>query len=473
MTRNKLFAFLLLGFSTTTVIAQSRLDGDWQGVLKVPGNELHVVFHIKDSTATMDVIEQKAKGIAASGVIMKGDSVRINVAKLGAFYAGAIKSADLINGSWYQGGAALPMDIERGKELPAEVKLNRPQTPQPPYSYISEDVTFQNGDKSIQYGATLTLPNGAGPFPAVLLLNGSGLQNRDGEILGHKPFAVIADHLTKSGYAVLRVDDRGTGQTTGPVTDVTTADFAKDANAALDYLQTRKEINKKKIGLAGHSEGGIIAQMLATSRKDIDFVIFLASPAIKIRDLMLEQNAAILKNKPGMTEEGLKEYLMLYNSVTGAVVASKSAPEVKAGVLAAVKQWIDVTDPEIVLATIGVNDKNNWEGIGEQIAQNYLNAWTRYFLAYDPQPYLQKINAKVLALNGSKDVQVLSSSNLKGMEAGLAKSKSKYTIKELAGLNHLFQLCIRCTVDEYGKLEESFAPVALIAMTEWLDKNVK
>lgn len=471
MRLNKLLPFLLLGLSTP-VIAQHKIAGDWQGILNVPGSELHVVFHIKDSSGTtMDVIEQGVNDIPASGVILNGDSVRINISKLGAYFAGKINSTDEIKGRWFQGGASLPMDIRRN-EKPVALKLNRPQTPKAPFSYISEDVIFQNADKSIQYGATLTLPKGTGPFPAILLISGSGAQNRDEELFGHKPFAVIADHLTSHGYAVLRVDDRGVGKTSGERTSTTSADYVKDAAAAVDYLNSRKEINKKKIGLAGHSEGGMIAQILATQRKDIDFLIFLAGPGIKSTELMMEQNGAILK-RGGASDEIVTEYLKLYNSITQGVVAAKTTTEVKSNIADAIKKWRAVTDPQIVMATTGITDNTSEDVVAEKISQQFIDPWIRYFLAYDPQPYLEQINAKVLALNGDKDVQVISASNLKGIETALSKSKAKYTTKELPGLNHLFQTCSRCTVDEYAKLEETFAPMALNVMVEWLDKNVK
>lgn len=466
--RIKLLAPVLL--LSATAVAQQKFSGMWQGVLNA-GRPLHMAFHIKDSTAaTLDVLEQNVKDFAASGVNIIGDSIHINFSKLSSSYKGVITGTDVITGSWNQAGRSFPMEIRRN-EKPAE--LNRPQTPRAPFAYNSEDVTFKSADKKITYGATLTVPKGNGPFPAVLLISGSGRQNRDEEVFGHKPFAVIADHLTKSGYAVLRVDDRGIGQTTGGDPGLTSADFVKDAAAALDYLKTRKEVDKKKIGMAGHSEGGMIAQMLATERADIDFIVLLAGPGIKATDLMMEQNGAILRAN-GAKEEVVTAYLELYKNIAEGVVAAKTKADVKTNVAGAIKKWREHTDPQIVMATTGISDNTSEEVVSEKIAQQFMDPWLRYFLAYDPKPYLEKMEVKVLALNGEKDVQVISKSNLNGMEMGLSKSKSKqYNVMEVPGLNHLFQECKQCTVAEYAQLEETFSPSALLMITEWLDKYVK
>lgn len=451
--------------------AQQDLKGDWQGVLKAGGAELHIIFHISDSSAvSMDVIEQGAKDIPASGMSISGDSIQIGMSSIKSSYAGVRKGADQINGYWKQGGMSFPLDIKRNEK---PVTFNRPQTPKAPFKYKSEDVEFQNSDKSVTFGGTLTLPSGKGPFPTVLLISGSGRQNRDEELFGHKPFAVVADHLSDKGYAVLRVDDRGTGKTTGDVPDLTSADFVKDASAAIDYLKTRKDINQKKIGIAGHSEGGMIAQMLATQRQDMDFIILLAGPGVRSSQLMMEQNAAILKAN-GARDEVIGSYLRLYDQVVQSAIHPGTKIEVKERIATAVKRWRSETDPEIVRATTGITDNTSEQVVSEKMAQDFLDPWIRYFLAYDPQPYLEKLQVKVLALNGDKDVQVVATSNLRGLEAGLAKSKSKqYTVKAMPGLNHLFQTCNKCTVAEYAQLEETFSPLALHEMSDWLDKYVK
>ena len=240
---------------------------------------MRLVFHIQKVATgfagTMDSPDQGATGIELSKVELSGDSMVMEVASIGGKASGKMANDSTFTGQWVQGVAVLPLALQR-MARPTEIK--RPQTPRPPFPYKAEDIIYYNEDKSIQYGATITIPNGKGPFPAVLLITGSGQQNRDEELFGHKPFAVMADYLTKQGYIVLRVDDRGVGKTTGEVKSATSKDFAGDVQRSLDHLKARKEVAKTKLGLLGHSEGGMIAQIVAAERADIAFVISMARP---------------------------------------------------------------------------------------------------------------------------------------------------------------------------------------------------
>ncbi|MBL7683532.1 MAG: alpha/beta fold hydrolase [Flavipsychrobacter sp.] len=454
-----------------TAVAQSKLTGNWEGEMNV-GQKVRLVFRVTEAngklSTIMDSPDQGVTGIPVAGTTMNGDSVLFDLSNAGIQYSGLLKG-ESIDGVWKQNGMKLPLVMKK-TDKPAE--LRRPQTPKPPFGYLSEDVTFKNADGSISYGATITMPAGGKTYPAVLLISGSGPQNRDEELMGHKPFAVLADYLTKKGYVVLRVDDRGVAQTTGDRKKATSADFAKDANAAIDYLKTRKEVNVKKIGMLGHSEGGMIAPMVAADRKDIDFVVLMAGPGVKIYELMEDQSAAMML-AGGVSENIVAEYRKLYRGIEQAVISSSTGEEAKNKMIQVTTTWKSTATKDAI-ALVDIDDFEKEKKFIDEFMRMYHDAWFNYFLKYDPQPVLQKLNCKVLALNGEKDMQVLSKANLDGIKQSLAKSKTKmYDVKELPGLNHLFQTCKVCTVQEYGVLEETISPTALTAISDWLDKKVK
>jgi pimeloyl-ACP methyl ester carboxylesterase len=466
-----LFVFLCCCASS---YAQTKFLGSWQGAINV-GKELHLGFNIKAESngtysATMDSPDQGVTGIPCSGVAIHGDSITIEMAKLKAAYNGVLDDISNISGSWTQSGTSIMLNLKR---IGKPVELIRPQTPKPPFAYISEDTTYQDAYKIITYGATITIPKGKGPFPAVVLITGSGAQNRDEELFGHKPFAVIADYLTRHGYIVLRVDDRGVGKTTGERKMATSVDFADDVIAAVEYLHTRKEVDLKKIGLMGHSEGGMIAPMVARQRKDISFIILMAGPGVKIAQLMEEQNTALFE-KAGMSKATTDRYALLYRNIIKQINKSKDSTEARTRINDAVEDWKINTSEEIITTTTGIKDEKTQRTFVDGFMEIYNNSWFKYFLSYDPQPNLQKLTCKVLALNGEKDMQVIAKSNLAGIRSALEKSKSKaFETHELPGLNHLFQHCQLCTVSEYGQLEETISTDALKMVTDWLDKNIQ
>ncbi|XZF13710.1 alpha/beta hydrolase family protein [Chitinophagaceae bacterium MMS25-I14] len=471
---NKHLTALLLTLSGTTALhAQDKLTGDWQGTMNV-GKPLRLVFHITSSgnkySGTMDSPDQGAKGIPCAAITRTGgDSVLFDMSNIGIQYTGAINGKDTIYGSWHQSGMDIPFTLVK-TDKPAELK--RPQTPQPPFSYNTEEVSYNSKDKTIRFGGTFTTPKGKGPYPAVLLITGSGAQNRDEEIMGHKPFAVIADYLTKHGYAVLRVDDRGIGKTTGSMQDATTADFAADAEAGLDYLKTRKDVDSKKLGMLGHSEGAIIAPMVAARRKDVDFIIMLGGAGVKLTEGMQLQNEAVLKSQ-GIPADAASEYGQLYLAVSNAAVNAKDSADARSHITAAITAWRKKTAPSVLKVLHLENDETE-TSLAQSFMELYNIKWFRYFLAIDPQQYLKNVHCKVLALNGDKDLQVISGPNLEGIRQVMVKNTVKtFEIKEMKGLNHLFQDCQTCTLDEYGSLEETFSPAALLAIGEWMDSHVK
>ena len=465
---------LLIAFVMNTVSAstQNPFEGIWEGKVNV-GMDLRVIFTLKQVenlgfTVTMDLPDNGVKGIVSEDVIVNNDSLVINIKEFRGSYSGKLINQSSITGYWKQ-GTRTALQLHKVDKVLVTYK---PQTPLPPFSYRSEDVIYSNKNGSIQYGATLTTPFGEGPFPAVVLITGSGQQNRDEEIGGHKPFAVIADHLTKNGFAVLRVDDRGVGQTTGDVTSSTTLDFADDISTGLDYLIGRKEIDIKRLGLIGHSEGGMIAPVLAAKRKDISAIVLMAAPGKKTTEILIEQNEAFYTSR-GLSKEYVDSYMDLYSVIVRLMANNVDKETVKTKLTTEVDTWINKTRADVVVATSGITNDDKKMQFIEGLVETFTTPWFRYFLSYQPQQFLEKLSCKVLAINGNRDIQIFAGSNLKGIEAALKKSRSKgFQIKEYDGLNHLFQKCNTCSIQEYGDLQETFSVDVLKDITGWLKSEM-
>lgn len=471
--KNKLINLLFALFVFTTVHAQSNFSGNWNGSLHVAG-DLRLVLHITQLpdgsyTGTLDSPDQNVSGIKCDTVtITTGNELNFTIKKIRVSYTGKLLNDSTLSGTFTQ-GANIPLDFYR-KDIPI-VEIIRPQTPKPPFPYRNEEVIYTGN--GLQYGGTITIPQGSGPFPAVVLITGSGQQDRDETIFHHKPFAVLADALTRNGFIVLRVDDRGKGNSTGNFAGSTTADFAKDVNASVDYLKTRKEVNDKKLGLLGHSEGGMIAPMVASSRKDINFIVLMAAPGVKILDLMAEQNAAILKSV-GLDASTAENYKPVYTQIVNAIVTAPDTTIAMNNALAVLNSWQAKTDSATVKKLGFVKPGDNRQYISTMMS-TVNTPWFKYFISFDPQTYLTRLKkVKVFALNGSRDIQVISGQNLPAIRTALVSGVTRtFEVKELPGLNHLFQTCKTCTVIEYGQLQETIAPLALQTITDWLNKNVK
>ncbi len=450
----------------------NKFPGTWEGVLDL-GVELRIVFNIKADgkgglITTADSPDQSAYGMKCDTTFLKADSLIIELKNLRARFAGMLINDSTLQGFFKQNNS-LPLTLKKVEK--ASVK-RRSQLPIPPFPYISQDIIYENANKTLKYGATITIPNGKGPFPAAILITGSGAQNRDEEIMGHKPFAVIADYLTRQGFIVLRVDDRGVDKSTGDFSKATTADFAKDVHTGVDYLLSRSEVDKTKVGLIGHSEGGMIAPMVASERKDINFVVLLAGPGVKIIDLMSAQNSAILQSMK-VPEESVAVYRPFYKKLITKLADISDTTAALTMARKELKDWVDHAKNK-TLIDLNMNTEEAREEIIKANVQALSSPWFKYFLKFDPAPYLKKMKCKVLALNGDKDIQVISKQNLPGIEKALKKGKNKNVeIKELPGLNHLFQTCKECTVAEYGILEETFSPAALKIIGDWLNKQVR
>ncbi len=352
-----------------------------------------------------------------------------------------------------------------------EPKKQFPQTPVPPFDYKLDSVEYSSRDSLVHLAGTLTYPKGMGPFITLVMITGSGQQDRDETIFGHKPFAVIADYLTKNGFAVLRVDDRGRGKSKGNLMEATSLDFADDVITSIQYLQTRKEVNKNKIGVIGHSEGGFIAPMVYTKYKPLAFIISLAGTGISGGDILLMQQTAPLKGK--VSEQAYNSWYELSGKTLGLIKDQPSAPD--SVILPQMKElyinWKS-KQTESVIAELKL-EKISPEFYAFQLKQELI-PWMRFFIVTDPTDYWSQVKCPVLALNGDKDIQVEAGPNIAGIRDGLKKAgNNKFNTVIIPGLNHLFQHCEACTIDEYGKLEETFSPQVLTMISDWLNKNIK
>ena len=352
--------------------------------------------------------------------------------------------------------------------LTYKASVNRPQEPSKPYPYYAEEVTFRNNQAQVTLSGTLTLPSATGSYPAVILISGSGAQNRDEETSGHKPFLIIADHLTKHGIAVLRYDDRGFGKSTGNFKTATTADFALDVASAVEFLKTRKEIDKDKIGLIGHSEGGMIAPMVASNSKDVSFIVLLAGPGIEIRKVLLMQQELIAKAN-GISESDIEKYILpVHEEAYRMISMSSDGRTLKTDLARFIGQSYDSSPADLM-----PSDMSREEVVSTQL-DKWSSEWFRNFLKYDPALTLEKVTCPVLALNGEKDLQVTPKENLPAISEALKRGgNTNVTVKELPNLNHLFQNCETGSPAEYAKIEETFSPDALKEISVWILKQVR
>ena len=422
---------LALAMLTFTANAQ---EGSWNGELDVMGTKLPLVFNFSPNGCTMDSPSQNAKGIPAEKTVSDDGTIKVKVGMIGATFEGKMADGE-IKGTFTQNGFPLPLTLKAGK-----LAVKRPQTPVPPFPYKEESVSFTNAGYT--FNGTLTLPeNYTKQTPVVLMVTGSGQQNRDEELFEHKPFAVIADALARQGIASLRYDDRGWGDKSVNFANFTTDDFRRDAAATLPLL--RKRFNK--VGILGHSEGGTIAMMLAAEGK-VDFIVSLAGMAISGKETL------VMQNRQAMSSIGLpKEMVDTYcNSI------SKALDEIASG-----KKASEITID-------GVPD--NLKPILKKSLEQANSPYIRHFITVDASKQLSKIKCPVLALNGTKDTQVDCAANTTLLEKGLINSK--HTIKKIEGVNHLFQHCTTGNVVEYQQIEETIASEVLEIIYSWINNEL-
>ncbi|EAR12558.1 hypothetical protein PI23P_08030 [Polaribacter irgensii 23-P] len=459
----KNFIILLVTLLATLTSTAQDITGRWNGVLKVQGTQLRVVFNIAQTdngySATMDSPDQGAKGIPVTNTTFKNQKIKFEVTNARIEYDGEL-SEDKIIGTFKQGGQEFPMNLSR-ETIKKEI-VKRPQEPIKPYAYYSENVVFKNSKANVSLSGTLTLPEKDGIFPVVILITGSGPQNRDEELLGHKPFLIISDYLTKNKIAVLRYDDRGVGQSTGDFKTATSADFATDVESAIAYLKTRKEIKKNKIGLIGHSEGGLIAPIVASKSKDVSFIVLLAGTGIQGDTLLLLQQELIAKAN-GVLETDIKESVQTNRKLFEIVVNSNDNSKLKADLTDKLNELLK-NEPNTEIP----NGMKKEEFVSMQVNQ-ISSPWMVYFMKYNPVTTLEQVTCPVLAINGKKDLQVPSKENLSAIKNALTKGGNlNVTTKEFPNLNHLFQECKTGSPNEYATIEQTFSPIVLAEITKWI-----
>jgi len=428
------------------------LDGDWEGALTLAQTTLRLVLHVKTgaygTVALLDSPDQLALGMPITSIGRDGDKVTFAYTQIHATFAGVMSSdGQSIAGQFIQGK---PLPLTLTKRM-GPVVARRPQIPARPYPYREEEVAFDSAP-GVRLAGTLTLPPGPGPFPAAVLITGSGAQDRDESILGHKPFLVLADDLTRRGIAVLRYDDRGFAKSTGDFAKATTADFAVDAGAAAAFLRTRPDIDPRRVGLIGHSEGGIVAPMVAATEPATAFVVLMAGVGAPTEAAMAAQRAALTPYF-GMSPERVRQNEQMTAHVLAAMAGAKDSSDAEARAT-------------VVLlregASMGVSPDNV-----QFIARQLSSDWTRKLMAYDPAPTLRAVKAPILAVNGTKDLQVIADLNLAAIKAATAANPD-VTIVALPGLNHMFQTAKTGAVGEYADIEETIAPVALKTIGDWV-----
>jgi len=465
----KLSIVLFLLFSSIFNFAQN-VTGDWFGTLGVQGSKLRIVFHITENegkfNATMDSPDQGAKGIPISDVTFQNPKLTLFAKAIGFEYNGKTnESFTKIEGKFKQAG--MEFDLELLREAVKVIVPNRPQEPKEPYPYYTKDVKFFNSEDNVELAGTISLPDTNGKYPAVVLISGSGPQNRNSKVFGHKIFLVLADYLTRNGIAVLRYDDRGVGESKGNIRTATSFNYALDALAGVQYLQSRNEIDKNKIGLIGMSEGGMIAPIATVLSDNIAFNVLLAGPGIPIPDLLQLQTIAISRANE-IPEEEIEFNSNLMQGAYKILNESKDNNTIESELRNYFRKQLEDL-PKEELEKIG-----NLNRFIEQQVRPLLSPWFRYFINYNPKENLSKIKCPVLAINGEKDLQVLPKEDLTGIEKALKKGGNKnFTIKELPGLNHILQKCETGSPSEYAKIEETMNPLALKTISEWIQNIVK
>lgn len=456
-----LICISILVYSQPDLPGSPMLAGHWTGNLQ----GLRIVFHVEltdDTTViTMDSPDQGVTGIAVNDHSFDRNHIIFYVDIINGSYEGDYQpDRDIIQGTWRQHGYEFPLDLVRSKDT--IFHPSRPQEPIPPYPYQEEEVRFRNVPDQVELAGTLTIPETGEPFPAVILVSGSGLQNRNEEVMGHKPFLVIADYLTRSGIAVLRYDDRGFGGSTGDFTTATTEDFAEDASAALTFLREDPRIKPGETGIIGHSEGAMIAPMLAASDPEVAFIIMLAAPGLTGRETLNLQNEMLMKEyreDPEYINKVLRLNNDIYDIAAGEADDDKAAEKIR-------KAFDRFTSG---MTSQEKEEQGLTEFIVEKTIRDMLSPWMRYFLDLDIKQYLHKVQCPLLALYGSNDLQVDPAANIPPIERTLKESGNlHYRIEVLEGLNHLFQTSETGLPAEYGTIEETFAPEVLEMIREWV-----
>ncbi|MBO0858691.1 MAG: alpha/beta hydrolase [Chloracidobacterium sp.] len=449
----------------SAVISGLTLEGAWEGALEVGAMKFRLALKVTKAadgalTAKFDSLDHGANDLPVDVISLKDVAAHFEIKRLHVVFDGTLnKEGSEIAGEFKQGQSFFPLTLKRVAKL---TTLKRPQEPKPPYPYDEKEVSYENKRDAVKLAGTLTLPRGKTSFPAVILITGSGAQNRNEEILGHKPFLVLADYLTREGVAVLRVDDRGVGGSTGSVPESTSENFGADVLAGIEFLKIHKGVNPKQIGLIGHSEGGLIAPMVAAQSSDVAFIVMLAGPGLPGEEILHLQSELILKAS-GAGAEALARQRAAQDTIFAILKQEKDSAVME-------KKLREEFDKRIAGASEA--DMGKAKQAAEAQIKQALSPWFRYFLTYDPRPALTRVKCPVLALNGENDMQVPVTENQREIESALKAAGNKdVTIMRLPRLNHLFQECETGSPSEYGKIEETFAPSALKIVGDWIVKH--
>lgn len=485
-----LLALLLPGLPGQVGAQTSGPDfaGEWRGALEAGPRTLTLVFHLAAGEAgleaTMDSPMQGAFGVPFDRVAVSGDTLVLELSAAGARFRGVLADSATLAGTWSQGSVTVPLTMRRGHASPAEGEggggadlvppadtpvpdpSTRPQTPRPPFPYQVEEVTVPRPDAGLELAGTLTLPRGPGSFPGVVLVTGSGPQDRDETVLGHKPFAVLADYLTRRGIAVLRYDDRGVGESTGSHADADSPELAGDAAAVLRALAGHPSVDPARVGVIGHSEGGLIAPMVARDTGLPAFVVLLAGPGLPGDEIILAQSR-LIATAQGVDSATVAMSLAVNRALFGVVSAESDPETARRRMRSILNANLDgLTSAERAAAGIPDGAREAW--VESQVRQ-LTDPWFRFFLAYDPAPALEALQVPILAVNGSLDLQVPAGENMAAIEAALARGgNDDVTTRVFPGLNHLFQTAETGTPDEYARIPETMSPAVLESVGDWI-----
>ncbi len=442
--------------------------GSWEGSLGFI-TKMRLVFHIRAGdngtlSATFDSPDQGAMGLKIDEVAVDDGVLRMEAKAIGGVFSGKLDNDNReITGAWKQSGQTLPLVLK-----PASPP-KRPQVPLKPYPYDEEEVTFENRAAGVKLAGTLTLPRDVRPVPAAILISGSGPQDRDEALAGHRPFLVLADDLTRRGVAVLRCDDRGVGGSSGKLDQSTTDDLVGDVLAAVEFLRCRSEIDPERIGLVGHSEGGLIAPAAAARSSHIAFIVMMAGPGVTGEEILYEQGTLILR-AAGASLAAIAQQRSTQEELF-AIIKDDSTPDANSAADTEKKLTAAILAAS---GTSGPDDRAAVESAAAAQARAVMTPWFRYFLTYDPRPTLAKVRCPVLAVIGERDLQVAPGQNLPEIRKALeAAGHQDHTLSELAGLNHLLQPCKTGSPTEYGQIETTIAPEALEAIGAWIVAHTK
>ena len=465
-----------IGVATTTAAAQEPADADpagfvgtWMGTLDVGAAQLRLRFVVTETdsvlSATLFSVDQGNTQIPVAETAVTGDTISMSMPTIGASFRGTLSEEDeKITGTFTQTGQSFTLVLER---VPDDEAPRRPQNPEEPYPYLAEDVTYPNREDGHTMAGTFTRPASGGPFPSVVLISGSGPQDRDEALMGHRPFLVLADHLTRRGIAVLRYDDRGVGKSTGNFGTATSQDFASDALAAVAYLTGRDDVDPDAIGLAGHSEGGIVAPMAAVASPDISYIVLMAGQGVNGERILYAQ-AALIARAAGAPEQAIAQNRERQRAIFEVLKTEADPGRAGEAIATIIRAGLDNAN-----AQGGATDNPALDQAVAAQVQQVNNPWFRYFLTYEPAPMLERVTVPVLAINGEKDLQVPHEENLREIEAALRRGgNTRYEMHALPGLNHLFQHAQTGAPGEYQSIEETWSVEAMELIADWILKTV-